>query len=517
MLTFDYFVRRGLSRHAERIAVVDGARQTSYAELDRKSSAISAALLGMGCRKGDRVALLLHNSMEFVETELAIIRSGLVKVPINHRLSIPEVVSLLQDSGARVLFVDAEFLSDLLARREELTRLEVIVSPGAPPGVLSYEELAREVRGAPSPHVVSEGDLCMIRYSGGTTGKPKGIMHTHAALTAIALSVIREYRLTGEERFLHVAHLSHGQNFVWPALLSVGARMVVMRKFNPVSVLQTVERERITRLHLVPTMANALLDVPDFATYDLSSLQDFVYASAPMPLDRTHKLRQALRCRIAQTYTLSESAVVSTVLPPEDHDLDHPDFDPSRLASCGREALDVRIRIVDENFKDVREGEIGELALHSPGNMSGYWQQPELTERVLRDGWVCSGDLGRRDAHGYIYLVDRKDDKIITGGLNVYPREVEEVLHAHQAVNEAAVAGVPDEHWGEAVVAFISLKSGCSTTAEELVAFCEGRLANYKKPKRFIFMDELTKTAVGKVARRKLAEPFWQGTTRRIH
>ena len=191
-------------------------------------------------------------------------------------------------------------------------------------------------------------------------------------------------------------------------------------------------------------------------------------------------MREALRCRISQTYTLSESAVISTVLSPEDHDVDRPGFDPGRLASCGREVLDVRVRIVDEALNDVPKGEVGEIALMSPGNMMGYWNQPELTALTLREGWVLSGDLARRDSEGYVYLVDRKNDKIITGGLNVYPREIEEVLHQHAAVLEASVGGIPDERWGEAIVAFVSLKAGCVCSAEDLAEFCELRLSGYK-------------------------------------
>ncbi len=513
-VTLDYLVTRALRRHAARVAIVDGPRSTTYAELDRRSRAIASSLLRLGCAKGDRAALLLHNSIEFIETELAILRAGLVKVPINNRLSVPEIATQLQDSGAKVFFTEPECAEAIAA---QVPGLAAIVCREARNGTIGYAEFAAQGGDAPAAFETKGDDLGLIRYSGGTTGKPKGIMHTHASLVAIALSVIREYGLVEDDRFLHVAHLSHGQNFVWPALFAVGARLVMMRKFEPDAVLEMIERERITRLHMVPTMVNALLDAPSFGTRDLSSLRNFVYASAPMPVERIRRLREALRCRIAQTYTLSESAVISTVLPAQDHETDRPGFDAARLASCGREALDVKLRIVDEQLRDVPEGEVGEIALSSPGNMLGYWNQPELTARILQDGWVRTGDLARRDAEGYVYLVDRKDDKIITGGLNVYPREVEEVLHAHAAVHEAAVAGIPDERWGEAIAAFVSLKPGRSVTEAELAAFCETRLAGYKKPRRYIFVQDLPKTAIGKIARRLLTEPYWKGQARRIN
>jgi acyl-CoA synthetase (AMP-forming)/AMP-acid ligase II len=516
-MTLGYFVLRALRRHAARLAIVDGARQATYADLERNSAKVAAFLLQRGCRKGDRVALLIDNSIEFIEIELGILRAGLVKVPVNNRLSAQEVSGVLENSGATVLFVEGEHLDRMRAERVVPESLEAVISRQPRDGAVSYAEMLRQAPASFEPLEAFDDELCMIRYSGGTTGKPKGIMHSHSALVSIALSVIREYGLNVEDRFLHVAHLSHGQNFVWPALLAVGARLVMMQKFEPVAVLQTIAKERITRLHLVPTMVNALLEAPGFDSHDLSSLRNFVYASAPMPVERIKRLRQALGCRISQTYTLSESAVISTSLSAEDHDTDRAEFDAGRLASCGREVLDVRLRIVDEAFNDVPEGEVGEIALHSPGNMMGYWKQPELTARILREGWVLSGDLARRDEHGYVYLVDRKDDKIITGALNVYPREVEEVLHRHAGVHEACVGGVPDEHWGEAIVAFVVVKPGSACSAEELAAFCDANLSSYKKPKRFVFVDALPKTAIGKIARRQLIEPFWKGQARRIN
>lgn len=516
-ITLDYFLTRALLRYAERVAIVDGDRRATYADLDRSSGMLAEALLAAGIREGERVALLLHNSIEFIEAELGIVRAGLVKVPINNRLAPREIVAQLRDCGARLLICEPEFAGTIDAVRDELTDLRFIVARNLESGRIAYDDLPRDVGKPASAGPSTRDDLCLIRYSGGTTGAPKGIMHTHGALVAIALSVIREYSLTSQDRFLSVAHLSHGQNFVWPGLIGAGACLVMMRKFDPPDVLRTIASEGITRLHLVPTMANALVESPAFAGCDLSSLRNFVYASAPMPLERVRRLRQALGCRIAQTYTLSESAVVSTVLSAEDHDFEHPRFDPARLSSCGREALDVRLRIVDESGRDVADGEVGEIALSSPGNMLGYWNQPELTARTLKDGWVYTGDLGRRDAEGYVYLVDRKDDKIITGGFNVYPREVEDVLHAHDAVLEAAVVGIPDDRWGESIAAFVVVRPGMATAEEDLSRFCESRLAGYKKPKQYFFLQSLPKTAVGKISRRALAEPYWNGLSRRVN
>lgn len=516
-VTLSHIVARALRRHGDRIAIVDGDRTVSFAELERDSLALAGALEALGCRAGDRIALLLHNRAAFIEVECAVLRAGLVKVPINNRLTAAEVASVLLDCGARVLFAETDLAAPVLQRLHELPALRTVVTIDPHPGATEYASLL----GCEAPSMlgreIASSDLCMIRYSGGTTGRPKGIMHTQGSLAAIALSVIREYGLTRDDRFLQVGHLSHGQNFVWPGLLASGARLAMMRRFDADGVLAAIERERITRLHLVPTMVAAVLDSPLMGQVDVSSLRNFVYASAPMPIERVRRLRQAFDCRISQTYTLSESAVISTTLTPEDHDPALPTFRAERLASCGREALDVQLRIVDERFADLPDGEIGEIALLSPGNMSGYWNQPELTARVLRDGWVLSGDLAYRDADGYVYLVDRKDDKIITGALNVYPKEVEDVLYAHPAVREVAVAGIPDERWGEAITAFVSLRPGCALSEAELLEHCRGRLADYKRPRRVIFLEDLPKTSVGKLSRRLVSAPYWQGRDRRVN
>lgn len=519
-ITLSYLLTRALKRHAAKVAVVEGGRSKTYAQLDARSSSLGSALREMGCEPGDRVAILMDNCSEFIETELAVVRSGFVKVPINNRLPAPDVERILVDCEARVVVFGAAYAHLMQGIRGNLHALKDVICVDTPGRFLDYEGVIAKTAPTQAEFPVVDADPelnCLIRYSGGTTGQPKGIVHTSGALAAVTLSVLREYGLTSDTRFLNVAHLSHGQNFVWPALVVAGARMVMLKKFDPVAVLRAIESERITRLHLVPTMAALVLDDPGFDSYDLSSLQNFLYASAPMPVERIKQLRQKLRCNISQAYTLSESPVITTVLCAQDHDTGQSDFNPKRLASCGREALDVRVRIVDDEGKDVPVGEIGELAILSPGNMKEYWRNPELTQRGLRDGWVMTADLGRRDEDGYIYLVDRKDDKIITGALNVYPREVEEVLHAHPAVREAAVGGIPDEKWGEAIVAFVVLKAGESVSAEDLGSFCEMRMAGYKKPKRIVFLDDLPKTPIGKIARRELVAPYWAGKSRRVN
>jgi acyl-CoA synthetase (AMP-forming)/AMP-acid ligase II len=517
-MTMDYFLRRALRRHAGRIAIIDGAQTRTYAELDRRSEAIARYLLAQGLKKQDRVALLLHNRAEFIEAEIGIIKAGLAKVPINNKLSPAEIIEILKDCEAAALVVEPEFQLALLAALKELPTLKLILSHEPTSAeVVDFGEVAGAEIESPVPGQATPGDLYLLRYSGGTTGRPKGIMHSHASGVAIALSVIREYGFVDSDIFLQAAHMSHGQNFVWPGLIAQGATLVIMRRFDALGVLEHIHEHRITRLHMVSTMFNDVFSHPRLDEFDLSSLRRAVYASAPMAPEQIRRLYDLLGPRIAQTYTLSESAVVTTMLSPDDHVLDGSAEQLARLASCGREALDVELRIVDGEFRECPPGEVGEIAIRSPGNMMGYWRQPELTAKTLRDGWVLSGDLGKKDAAGYVFLVDRKDDKIISGGFNVYPREVEDVLYRHPSVREAAVFSIPDGRWGEAIVGAVSLWPDKPCSESELIQFCGTQLAGYKKPKQIFIQDSLPKSSVGKIMRRALRAPFWEGKERQIN
>lgn len=518
VLTLDYLLRRALRRHRDRVALACGARHVTYGDLDRSSNRLANALIGQGAKAGDRIATVLSNSVEFIEAELATIKAGMVKSPINPRLSPREIIRILSNIRATGVFLDEQYQEAVLDARSGLPNLKFVVVVGSTkPGAMQISELIKSSSESEIPSPTHVDDLGLMRFSGGTTGEPKGIMHSAGSLASIALSVVREYNLSSEDCFLSVAHLSHGQNFVWPALFCVGARLVLMDKFEPESVLRTIATQGITRLHMVPTMWSAVIDHPRFSEYDVSSLRNIVYASAPMPVDRIRKLIGIFGRRVTQVYTLSESAVVTTLLRPEDHVIDGPDYAVRRLASCGREALDVSVQIVDDERRPLPVHEIGELAISSPGNMMGYWEMPELTQQVLRGDWVVTGDLGYMDEEGFVFLVDRKDDKIITGALNVYPREVEEVVYSHPAVRECAVIGIPDEKWGEAIIAFVTLRPGVSCEAEDLLRHCEGRIADYKKPRSIVFLDDLPKSSVGKIARRTLREPYWKGYERFVN
>jgi acyl-CoA synthetase (AMP-forming)/AMP-acid ligase II len=477
----------------------------TYGELDRRSSRLAAALRGLGLGAGDRVAILLGVEPRFFEAEIACAKAGMVKVPLNTRLSMRELGMSLRDCAAKAAVVDPSFVQPILDARATLPALRHVISATAiGDEVLSFEALVGMGRDDFVAEVGGPDSIYSIRYSGGTTGEPKGIVHTHGSYVAISTSVLREYEVYDGERALQVTHPCHGANFTWPALMARGSEIHLLAKYDPELVLRTIEKEKLTRVPMVPSMWYGVLDHPKAASFDLSSVRTFAYISAPMATERVRQAVEFLGPRFMAVYALSESAVVSTVLRKEDLDPSSPKFE-QRLSSSGREAEDVMLRIVDEEGRDVAPGSVGEIILNSPGNMLCYLNKPELTAKALRGGWVWTGDMGRRDDDEFVYLVDRRDDMIITGGFNVFPREVEDILFRHPAIREAVVTGVPDPKWGETVTAFVSLHPGTECSEAELLALCGEQLAHYKKPKAIHFLKDLPKTAVGKIARRELA------------
>jgi acyl-CoA synthetase (AMP-forming)/AMP-acid ligase II len=517
-MTMDYFLRRALRQHASKTALVAGGRRYSYGEIDCRSSRLAAALSGLGLARGDRLAILLGITPAFFETEIAAAKAGLVKVPINTRLSGPEIAHVLRSCGARAVVVDGLHSDMVCGVASGLPQLSFIISDReqSREPVYAYERLIE--RGRDDFGVVqgSYDDLYSMRYSGGTTGEPKGIMHTAAAYVAIALSVLREYEVGYGDRAVQVTHPAHGANFVWPALFARGNELHLLERYDPEAILRTIESEHIERITMVPSMWYGVLDHPKFRSTDFSSVTTCAYISAPMAVERVRQALELLGPRLMNVYTLSESPVVTTLLKKQDHVLNDNAQEERRLGSCGREAEDVQVRIVDDAGTEVRAGEVGEITISSPGNMCGYWKNPALTAGTLRDGWVWTGDMARRDEYGFIYLVDRRSEMIVTGGFNVYPREVEEVLYLHPAVREASVAGIPDAKWGEAVTAFVSLHQNASCSEQELLALCETRLAHYKKPKMVQFLADLPKTSAGKISRRALTDQYWADRERRI-
>jgi long-chain acyl-CoA synthetase len=489
-------LQRAALVHADAAAIVDGERTVTYGELARRVGALGAAL------EAERVGFLGCNSLAHVECWLGVPASGRVLVDLNFRLAEDELAFMVDDAGVELLIVD-EAQGDvgrrLLERCAGLRRL-IVDGP-------EYEAL---VAGATAAFPGSGEDaLAAISYTGGTTGTPKGVMLSHRNLLANALHNLVATGHSRHDRWLHVCPMFHvaGTSNVF-ACTWVGATQVMLPRFDARSVLATIERERITHSVFVPTMLAMLLDAPECA--DVGSLRHVQYAASPISPELQRRVLEWLPCDVAQFYGMTEAAPTVSHLTPEDHRLR-----PERLGSMGAPVPGVQVALRDPLGSPVGVGDVGELWVRGANVMLGYWNRPEATAQALVDGWYRTGDLARADEHGYLYMVDRAKDMIISGAENVYSVEVEAALLSHEAVAEAAVFGVPHERWGEAVHAVVAVRA--SVTPEELIAHCRGRIAGYKIPRAIdVRSDPLPKSGAGKLLKNRLREPFWEGRERLV-
>jgi acyl-CoA synthetase (AMP-forming)/AMP-acid ligase II len=498
---------------------MNGVRYT-WAESEARTNRFAQALRRTGVRRRDRVGILAHNSVEYVEAIFALARLGVTAVPINSRLVAAEVAYILNDAEATALLVGDEHIEvgrDAAGRSPSTTRVLGLARGGQ--GVSGFSTLiANEPESAPPLDTPIAGDeLFMLLYTSGTTGFPKGVMYPHRpALLGIVVHVLA-IGSARRHRVMLPAPLYSAAGFAgFTCAVAVGSQTSIVR-YSPETALETIARERITFTNLVPTTLKMLLEREDVGRYDLSSLELLLYGGSPMPEATLRHAGRVLDCGFRQTFATSETGCAGTVLEPDDHQraLDDPAWAP-RLFSCGRPQVGVGVRIVGDDWQELPRGEIGEVAVACDGNMTGYWKQPDATAKVLRDGWIRTGDLASQDPDGYVYLVDRKHDMIVSGAFNVYPVEVERVVLAHPAVADCAVIGVPDPRWGEAVTALIVPRAGADVDTAEILTFCEGRLAGYKRPRSLAVVADIPRNAAGKILRRQLREPYWHGHERTI-
>jgi long-chain acyl-CoA synthetase len=511
-------------RYAHRPALFKGDSVLSYAELGRRVHQLVAAWGSLGGTAGDRIAILSNNCPEFIEVSQAIFVGGYVRVTPSSKLHPREVVTILNDCRPRFLCVDAGWTDHVADPRAQVPSIESVIGldQASSPGVMPYEELLTSARPeAPTEAPAawpSPGDLCALLYTSGTTGQPKGAMLTHSNWGAmIRNSMIELPPLGVDEVVLHVAPLSHFSGYVEPTYSARGAAHVVEPSFQPERVLRSIERHRITAMPLVPTMLNMLVDTAEVGHYDLSSLRCIVYGGSGIAPDRLARAIAVFGDIFVQFFGLSETPMPLSALSARDHMFDASAPLPSRLGSAGRVNPFVDLRICDEERRELDPGQVGEIVVRGDVVMAGYWEQPERTDEMIdADGWAATGDLGRVDEDGYLYIVDRKRDMIITGGYNVYPTEVENAIAALPHVQEVAVIGAPDERWGESVVAVVVVRPGFSLDEAAVVGACLERLADYKKPRRIEFVSELPRTGSGKIMRRLIRDRYWAGHARRV-
>jgi long-chain acyl-CoA synthetase len=477
--------------YGEYVSLIFEGRELTNVDQQRSAARVANALARRGVAPGDRVVVMLPNRPEVLQAYAAIARLGAVVVPVVFLLGPAEVRHILAHSGATVLITSP----DLASKAEGWEGLVVLVG-GESPGALAWEAI---VPAEPDAFTIVErrpDDLAVILYTAGTTGQPKGVALSHANLVSNARAAASLYELDRSEWSLAVLPLSHSYGLtLMNAGNILGTRAVLLRWFNPELVLETIERYRVQQMAGVPTMFVYLLNFPGADRFDTRSMKLWGSGAAPLPVEIVEPFEAKFGGRLLEGYGLTEAAPVVSA---------HRYSGERRLGSAGQPIPGVSVAIVDADDGPLPAGEVGEVCVRGPNVMLGYYLMPEETAKTVRGGWLHTGDMGRVDADGYLYIVERKKDLIIRGGFNIYPREVEDVLYAHAAVAETAVVGVPDPLMGEDVLAFVVQKAGATTTAEALIAFCQDRLAKYKCPRQVRFVDTLPKSPIGKILRKEL-------------
>ncbi|MFL5818167.1 MAG: class I adenylate-forming enzyme family protein [Conexibacter sp.] len=493
-------LRRALRVAPDACAVVCGEERMTHAALAARTRRLGAALRGLGLAPGDRVAVVGPNCHRYLELYLGVPAAGLVLVPLNTRHTDPELRYALEDSGARVLIADRE-----IDGAGELVEHAI-------PFDDAYDRFVEQAADEPWAEGLDGDTLAGLFYTGGTTGAAKGVMLTHGNLVANAYHFMACWPFTADTRWLVIAPMFHAAGTIGTlATTWAGGAHVVMGAFDPGRFLDLVERERVSATLVVPTMMAAIAEEQLARPRDVGSLRYLSHGSSPVATEILRRTREAFpNAELLHVYGATETSPIVTLLPNEERVLDGP-----RARSCGQPAIGVELAIRTPAGEPVADGEIGEVHVRGRNVTSGYWRKPEQTAAALRDGWYATGDLGYLDEAGYLYLVDRAKDMIVTGGENVYSVEVEEALYRHPAVREAAVFGIPDERWGEAVHAVVVTAQ--PVTAAELVDHAKTLVAGYKVPKAIELRTEpLPKSGAGKILKRELRETYWQGRDRRV-
>lgn len=518
-LTLKRMYQHVFLKNRDKTALVFEKQTVTYGELLKAANRVANALRRRGVTANTRVALLMSNCIEYVMCDMGIIQAGAAKVPLNDMLGEKEILHILKHSNARVLIVDSNFYELIDRNKMELPELETIVAVGSegehPHYFISWNEFQSSEPEDDVGEIGSQQDIAVIMYTGGTTGLPKGVVHTKENMSVNLLSHIMELCLNDDENILLTTPLPHSAGFVLAAGLAKGATHFIEKKFDPQAVLNHLEQNQITLTFMVPTMIYRVIDSIGERRPNFSHLRTILYGAAPITVERLKQGLEIFGPVFTQLFGQSEAPNFITRLRKSDHSLEP--AKEKRLGSCGQPVLMAEVKIVDHNGKELPRGTVGEIIAKTPYTMIGYHQAEDKTAETLKEGWLYTGDIGMMDEEGYVYLLDRKKDIIITGGLNVYTSEVENVIQQYQGVRQVAVIGIPDPDWGEAVSAFIVPDPNASLTEEEIQAFCSQQLAKYKRPKKFIFTEELPLTPYGKINKKALRQPYWEKSGRNIH
>ena len=510
-------LRRAVQIHGDHLATIYGPRRQTWAQFQGRIARLGGALRNLGVASEDRVAILALNSDRYVEYLYAVAWIGAASNPVNIRLAAPEIAYTLNDSLSEVLLIDDAFAPMLPALRSLAVSIKhvVFIGDGArPQGCLAYEELISGT--APVDDANAGGSsLAGLFYTGGTTGKSKGVMLTHDNVVYNALNVIPALHYDDSAVYLHAAPMFHLADMANTfAVTAVGGTHVAIPRFDVDQLLNAIAAEKVTHTVLVPTMMNLLFSSGKIAQYDVSSLRRMLYGASPMPEAVLLRAMQALPgVGFTQGYGQTEAAPVISFLEPRFHVPGG-----KKLSSAGRPAYGVEVVVMDEDEHECPRGTVGEICARGMNVMQGYWGLEEQSKLALRNGWLHTGDLGYMDAEGFVFLVDRAKDMIISGGENIFSVEVEGAIYQHPAVHECAVVGIPNEQWGESVLAIVVPKPGASVTGEEIIAHCRRLIAGYKLPREVEIRSEpLPISGAGKILKVELRKPYWEGKTRMVN
>ncbi len=512
------FLHKGALYSAGKPAIVFADQYITYADYYDRVLTLAGNLLALGLRPGDCIAFCLPNGPRILEIVYACFASGLVVVPINARLHPKEVAYIVDNSGARVLFADENLAAEMSKLQSSTPHLDHRIALSVDPGAEFPEHILQEGNRLAKYVDLEPEAPAWLFYTSGTTGKPKGALWTHRIIHAVIMNYLADlYNIQRGEMVLHCAPLSHGSGIIALPTVARGACNVIYEhaSFNPATLFPLIEKHHISHVaFMAPTQIVKCLE--DFAPgHDLSSLKGICYGGAPIYTEHLKKAMETFGPVFIQLFGQGEAPITITGMSIEQHK-QFAETDDPRLGSAGTIRTDVEACCMGEDGQPLPPGQIGEIAVRGEVVMAGYWNNPEATAEAIRDGWLFTGDIGLFDQDGYLFLLDRSKDVIISGGNNVYPREVEEVLVQHPEVANAVVVGVPDSYWGEAVHAVVILEPGAESTAEQLIAFCAEHMAGYKKPKQVDFVAEFPISGYGKVLRREVRSWFWDGESAQI-
>jgi fatty-acyl-CoA synthase len=518
-LLTDDFLRRSARLYADKLAIVDGERRFTYREYQERVNQLSHALLGLGIVPGDRVCILSPNSHFFLESFYATSQIGAILVPLNFRLVPEDHAYILNHAGVKVALVDYDYPTVLDEIRPKLQNVEIWIvardSGDAPPAWTSWETL---IAGAPKTHPPElerdENDVVSINYTSGTTARPKGVMLTHRNCYINAYNLIAHLRIAHDDVELWTLPMFHcnGWGGVY-ALTGMGGTHVVLRAVDGAEIFRLIAEQKVTFACMAPAVLRAILDYPDKAKHRIETRPRFTVAGAPPPAAFIERLERELGWDFIQIYGLTETAPLLTVSAP-DYTTPQDDYQRRSRAGVAGIGVELEVRSPDGTRVPMDDATIGEICARSNVVFKGYWEQPEETNEAIVDGFFRTGDLAVWDETGSVHIVDRKKDVIISGGENISSAEIEDALYQHEAVLECAVIGVPDEKWGEAPRALVVQRAGAVTSEEELIGFCRDRLAHFKCPRSVEFLEELPRTATGKLQKFRLREKYWDGNRR---